>query len=376
MARSLDVWSVFIIISLAHSLFALNLLLIKKEHKTDSGKWLIFILVSQFWFQLEFLSIRWPYDVGINIFYGTRFGAWFLVGPLFYGYISSVTTDSFSAKKLYYFSPFILFSILLPLIFGDLLSYRQVHYGMLTPFDNRPDQINFVQYIYSGVFITQFLYFGYFLYRSKNEIDQYAHGLKNEFSNTVNQLKWLKMMWYGMSLILVLVTLFIVILFFFFTSIYRRHMDYLYVLPISILVYIVSYKLSGVSWVQPETKLKYEKSGFQTSEIESLKAKIYKNLKANKLYLNQELRLKDLAEELEMRPHHLSELLNQHMSITFFDLINRYRVEEAKNQMLSNPHYTLLQIAFESGFNNKTSFVNAFKRFEGMTPSDYMKKMT
>ncbi len=93
-----------------------------------------------------------------------------------------------------------------------------------------------------------------------------------------------------------------------------------------------------------------------------------------KLYLRQGLKLKDLSEKLDVPTYQLSEILNQHMNTSFFDFINKYRVEEAKKRIRSNPEYTLLQIAFDSGFNNKTSFVNSFKKFEGTTPSSFLRK--
>jgi len=96
-------------------------------------------------------------------------------------------------------------------------------------------------------------------------------------------------------------------------------------------------------------------------------------IEKEKPYLKNGLQLKDLAENMSVSSHQLSEVLNQHMQTTFFDLINSYRVEEAKLKIRKENQYTLLHIAHESGFSNKTSFVNAFKKFEGKTPSQYLK---
>ena len=90
-----------------------------------------------------------------------------------------------------------------------------------------------------------------------------------------------------------------------------------------------------------------------------------------KPYLNNELRLQELAEMLNIPSHHLSQVINEHLQTTFFDFINRHRVEEAKSLMKSDMESSLLEIAFKAGFNNKTSFTNAFKKFTKQTPLDY-----
>ncbi len=372
MPQSLDIWSVLIIVSIAHSLFVINLIIAKRNYKNTDGKWLLGLMAVLLWLQLEFLAIRWPYDVGVMAFYGTRFGSWMAIGPLFLRYILAVTGEKPGKSYALWFAPFILFTLLIPVLFPDFLSFRQVHYGMLTPFDKRPDEINWIQYLYSFIFIFQFLYLLYFLFRSKLAINAYRIGLeKTRSSIDESGIRWLNIMWLGMIFIWVLVIAFLVLLF--YTEIYRRHMDYLYVLPSSILIYLVSYRLAGVKWERPAEPMKYEKSGLKPQEAEQYKDQIHQVILDEQLYLVKGLKLQDLAEKLDLNTHQLSQLINQYLNTTFFDLINAYRVREAKERIQNNPEYTLLQIAYDSGFNNKTSFVNAFKRFEGTTPSRYMK---
>ncbi len=374
MPSSTDIWTIVIIVSLAHSFFVINLLFIKKEHKREEGKWLLFLLLGLFWLQLEFLSIRWPYDVGISLFYGSRHGSWLFIGPIFYFYIKSLTGQSIHKKEYVLLVPFVLFTFLLPLFLNDFLTFRQVHYGMLTPFDKRPDTINFWQYLYSFVFAGQFIYLFFFLLKSRSVIRDYKERLKLSYAEIgYTNIRWLTVLWYGMVLILTFATLFLILLF--FTEIYRRHMDYLYVIPSSILIYAVSYKLFGKELQKPESVSKYQKSGLKSAEALAYKERLHQVIREEKLYLKNGLKLKDLSERLSISTHQLSEVLNQHMQTTFFDLINGYRVQEAKQKIKEENQFTLLHIAHESGFNNKTSFVNAFKRFEGKTPSQYLKNL-
>ena len=108
-------------------------------------------------------------------------------------------------------------------------------------------------------------------------------------------------------------------------------------------------------------------------EIEKLKTRLYEVLETEKPYLDDSLALGDLAGLIPMTDKKLSELLNKHVRISFYDLINNYRVETVK-QKLHGPgaqQFTLLAIAFESGFKSKTSFNRVFKQKTGVSPSHY-----
>ena len=123
MASSLDIWSILIIVSLAHSLFVITLNLYRKAYLKNDDKWLFYLLLVLFWLQLEFLSIRWPYDLKVNLLYGTRHGSWLVVGPLFYLYTKAVTKGQVPKKDLLLFLPFLVFTVMLPLILQDFLTF-------------------------------------------------------------------------------------------------------------------------------------------------------------------------------------------------------------------------------------------------------------
>src|SRR5439155_27331821 len=88
-----------------------------------------------------------------------------------------------------------------------------------------------------------------------------------------------------------------------------------------------------------------------------------------------DLSLPKLAAKLALPTHHLSQIINARLNQNFFDFINSYRVEEAK-QMLLDPakkHYSLLVISEEVGFNSKSAFNTAFKKQTSLTPSEFRK---
>ena len=93
-----------------------------------------------------------------------------------------------------------------------------------------------------------------------------------------------------------------------------------------------------------------------------------------KPYLEQELTLGDLANQLNMHAHHLSKMINKEMGKNFFDFINDYRVEEFKKLAVNpkNKHISILGLAMEAGFNSKATFNRFFKNSTGLTPSEFM----
>ena len=90
-------------------------------------------------------------------------------------------------------------------------------------------------------------------------------------------------------------------------------------------------------------------------------------------YLDSQLTLQDLAEELAISPHNLSEVINTQAGKNFYDFVNGYRVEEAKRRLRDPRHanLTILAVATDSGFNSKATFNAFFKRSTGQTPSQY-----
>ncbi|NNF36515.1 MAG: helix-turn-helix transcriptional regulator [Saprospiraceae bacterium] len=105
------------------------------------------------------------------------------------------------------------------------------------------------------------------------------------------------------------------------------------------------------------------------------KHEISTSLVAQKLYTNPSLTLKDLSDHVGASERLISYVINNSMAENFYDLINHYRIEEAKSILESNkdPKLTVLEVMYQVGFNSKSSFNTQFKRKTGMTPTAYRK---
>jgi len=100
-------------------------------------------------------------------------------------------------------------------------------------------------------------------------------------------------------------------------------------------------------------------------------------LVVEKVYLDEDVSLQSLATKLSISTRNLSQVINEQLNMNFCDLINVYRIEEAK-RIFSGPkqnNYSIMEIAFQVGFNSKASFYRAFKKHTGMTPSQYKEKL-
>ena len=122
---------------------------------------------------------------------------------------------------------------------------------------------------------------------------------------------------------------------------------------------------------------KYNRSGLGEEQAEQLYAQLIEFMKTKKPYLNPEINIYQLAILLNIKKHHLSQVINERTGMNFFDFINTFRVEEIKKNLThsSMKNLTLLGIALESGFNSKATFNSAFKKFTGLTPSDFQKTL-
>jgi AraC-like DNA-binding protein len=119
----------------------------------------------------------------------------------------------------------------------------------------------------------------------------------------------------------------------------------------------------------------YEKSFIENGEVIQLKKRLNHLMNETEPYLNRNLKMVEIASHLGISEHKLSQLLNVHLGTNFFEYVNKYRIRRAR-VLLKDPDYnrfTIETIAKECGFNSKSTFNEAFKKLEGVTPSAFKK---
>lgn len=221
---------------------------------------------------------------------------------------------------------------------------------------------------------------------------QHTRNLYNEFSyfDKIN-LNWVKY-WIIFSII-GFVLCFLVILIAVDYNYIERH-DYAFkfiTILITVQVFIIGFYGLKQSTIfsnidLPEAELttnnstssleeKYVSSRLNEATVEKYVTNLLRTMKEEKPYLKSNLTIAMLSESLNISSHHLSQILNDQLHKNFFDFVNEYRLEEVKSKIVDPQytHITLLGLAYDCGFNSKSSFNSIFKKITGQTPSQYKK---
>ncbi len=116
------------------------------------------------------------------------------------------------------------------------------------------------------------------------------------------------------------------------------------------------------------------------NEVEELEeiVQLKKHMLNEDPYLNASLTIDDLSKQMNIPTKDLSILINYNLNQHFFDFINGYRIRKAM-EILKDPDkisLTILEILYEVGFNSKSSFNTAFKKYTNNTPTEYRKKLS
>lgn len=120
---------------------------------------------------------------------------------------------------------------------------------------------------------------------------------------------------------------------------------------------------------------KYARSGINIDDAQRYKIVLMQTMQEQKLYLDCDLTLRDLAEQAGMSYHQASQVINGQMNQRFFSFVNNYRVQLAK-ELLADPttnKMAIVDLALEAGFKSKSSFYDAFKKATGITPTQFKK---
>lgn len=159
---------------------------------------------------------------------------------------------------------------------------------------------------------------------------------------------------------------------------------YLYALAIPYIYYVLHTSIAQKKLFQeaagmfplPVKNAKYHRSRLDEAEALQIIGHLKNTISSEKLFLDPELTLQQIVVRLKVPSYKISQSLSQSANQSFYELVNGYRIDRAKELLLdpNKRHFTILAIAFEAGFNSKSTFNNAFKKATGLTPSQFLKR--
>jgi AraC-like DNA-binding protein len=296
------------------------------------------------------------------------------VGPLMFFYLKSQlnTNFRFGKKDLWHFAPFFFFEICLIYRhfnpwFKETTFYTGIFYSLT---------------IYRSIALVVYWVLCWRMYQ------KYKHWLPTERSDT----EGVRFEWYQNFLVVFAISITLTVLYDFVYSFYPFPESYLWyqrVLAAFTLYYIC---VAGYAQNQPNRLIYEEKqenlpqnttetglangSKLAETDMNNWKNKIMQAMDNDKLYLNSELTLSDIAQKIGINTSIASSVINTAFGKNFNDFVNEYRVN-LFTEKINNPqfqHLSLLGIAFECGFNSKATFNRAVKKITNRVPSDFIVK--
>jgi AraC-like DNA-binding protein len=370
------------IIGIFIAFFLAVLILTKKGRNranTILGIWMIIIglhLFGYYSFVSEIIYI-YPFLMWLNLPYA------FVHGPMLYLYTEALTNpERFKSKTwlLHFVLPVLMIFTLLPI--------------MLMPENER-----IMLYRNNGKGFEDFLLFDWaiplsisgiiYIVITNNLLYKHKKRILNQFSNQEKiNLNWLRFLFYGMGLTWMIIifggsdklifsmsSVFLIFIGYFGIKQVGIFTDYPVELPENEpITTIVKDNFEGKLSVD---KKKYAKSGLNEDTANVLHQQLKNLMETERLFIEPELTLTDLATRLNVHPNYLSQVINELEGVNFYDYINTLRVEEFKRLVLlpQNQKYTLLALAYDCGFNSKTAFNRFFKKATDLSPSEYLKTL-
>ncbi len=316
------------------------------------------------------LYLHWPHAIRVG------YPFQFLLGPLFFLYVKEVSvSESPSRRQTAGHLVFFLAVVLLMLPFYLLPGEEKIRIigegaslKTLVP----------VWWIDLAVLVQM----GGYLVRVFLMVQEHETDMRRHFSNLNRvSLRWIKYFLYGIAGIFLLVLFLMAVQFWMDRAnlalpLFEYWDQRVVPIAVSLCLYIAGYRalvepdiLSGETMVRPTPSDRKQ----AVRESSSLQKKLLDYMETGQPYRNPELTLPQLAQEIGIPRNQLSSLINEGFGMNFFDFINQYRVDLVKT-WLKDPamdHLTILGLAMEAGFNTKGTFNTAFKKFTGLTPSQY-----
>lgn len=328
--------------------------------------WFLMIGIHLILFMLFFSGsyVKYPYFLGFEVIFP------FIHGPMLYVYVLCVTGRNPGVKTaLLHGIPVLMICILLSQFlmmspWDRLASYQNGNNG----YKSLSKVIKYLMILSGIVYVVLSLL----------AVRKYTKGISSQYSNTEKiNLNWLYYLIAGIAFIWIAVIIRNDILIFSIVVLFIVVAAYFGISRVGILDLPVSIDMTEDK-EQDHEMVKYQKNSPGDEAIQSIYEKLVYKMEHEKLYKDPELNLNNIAKVLEVHPNVLSQVINSMEQKNFYDYINRQRIEEFKRTVVlqENQKYTILSLAFECGFNSKTSFNRNFKKYMNCSPTEFLKSQS
>ncbi len=308
----------------------------------------------------------------------------FTYGPLLYLYVRHMTNTSLKFRLWHtlHFVPFFVF-FAVSVIFRNVSLFDDLS-GFFTI-----DRFTPLRIVYSACFFLSVTVYSILSFIRIRRHQARLHDFVS-FTSEKMTLNWLKILsitfYVGYIVIFILGGIGIIaglmpfdpyILTFIFIAFFSFAYSFYAIRQPEILDYPVVSRSETENVAQTGTE-KYAKSGLRPEQAEEYLTRLLTIMDEEKPFLDGDMTIHDLSQKTGIPRHHITEVLNEKYGRNFFTFVNEYRVREVISR-INDPkyqHYTILAIAFDAGFNSKSTFNTIFKTYTGNTPSEYRNELT
>lgn len=155
---------------------------------------------------------------------------------------------------------------------------------------------------------------------------------------------------------------------FYYTSYIIGALSFSFILYLLILILVLNRNQANAHLRTPG---KYADKRIGDTEASQLEQQLRQLMQGDKVYRDPNITMPDVAKRMNLLPHRLSQLLNDNIQQSFPAFINEYRIASAKELIVSQSQFSLEAIGYECGFNSKSTFFAAFKKYTGTTPAKF-----
>ncbi|OGU76109.1 MAG: hypothetical protein A2V93_08820 [Ignavibacteria bacterium RBG_16_34_14] len=306
-------------------------------------------------------------------FIGFSFG--YLFGPLLYLYTKSFTKKEFALDKKDYLHliPFVIYNVVMLFSYHLLESSEKIY--LLQNSMVLPRWASNVIYFSLHLQILIYIFFAVSL------LNNYRKELKKVFSSIEKlNLSWLMIILFGFIFMWVIDFIHFILLRTVNLSASIYNVMNFFSLSINfVFAFLIVYK--GLKHpelfyelTEQAEKIKYEKSSLTKEESIEYLNRLQNYMRSEKPYLEPDLTINDLASKIHVSTKTLSQVINENLNQNFFDFVNSYRINKAKEMLSDLEKKTVLEVLYSVGFNSKSAFNSAFRRHTGLTPTEYKRR--
>lgn len=158
-----------------------------------------------------------------------------------------------------------------------------------------------------------------------------------------------------------------------YTSYIVGALSFSFIFYLTILLWVFRKGKIAAFFESPE---KYATKTIAPRESDTIAFKLEQLFREQELYKNPNLKLSEVAKEIDIVPNYLSQFLNDNLNKSFSSFVNEHRVRAAENMLKNNTLLTVEAIGNECGFKSNSTFYAAFKKVKGVTPGEFKKSLT